>query len=133
MMALCLGILVSTPIANAESLKHGGHTIYYTTFPSTIIPADVANTHNIVRAPNRMVVNISARKAGDPAVIGVEGMVTNLLEQQTSLPFTEVKEQNAIYYLASYLALEQDLLRFSITVTPPGEDSVNFEILRRFD
>jgi hypothetical protein len=116
----------------ADVLKHGDHEIHYTTFPSTIIPPDVASLHNITRAPNRIVVNVSALKQGEPAAIALSGTVTNLLEQVLELEFVEVNEQNAIYYLAHHVSLEHDLLRFNITAVVEGEP-VEFEILRRYD
>lgn len=116
----------------ADVLRHGDHEIHYTTFPSTIIPPDVADLHNITRSPNRIVVNISALRRGEPAAIELSGTVTNLLEQSLELEFKEVKEQDAIYYLAHHLSLEHDLLRFEITATIEGEP-VSFEILRRYD
>ena len=124
-------VVLSMP-GSAEVLRHGDFEIHYTTFPSTIIPPDVASLHDITRAPNRIVVNISALKQGEPAAIALSGTVTNLLEQVLDLEFIEVNEQDAIYYLAHHLSLEHDLLRFAITAVIEGEP-VEFEMLRRYD
>ena len=116
----------------ADVLKHGDYEIHYTTFPSTIIPPDVASLHNIPRASNRIVINISALKHGEPRAIALSGTVTNLLEQVLDLEFVEVNEQDAIYYLAHHVSLEHDLLRFNITADVEGEP-VELEFLRRYD
>ena len=124
-------VLTAMPV-RADVLLHGDNEIHYTTFPSTIIPPDVASLHNITRAPSRIVVNVSALKQGEPAAITLSGTVTNLLEQVLDLEFIEVNEQDAIYYLAHHVSLEHDLLRFNITAVVDGEP-VEFEILRRYD
>ncbi len=98
-----------------------------------IIPADVAGLHQITRAENRIVLNISAIKDEQPAEIGVTGSVTNLLNQEYELVFSEVNEAEAIYYLASHLALEHDILRFNINIQLSDGDSIPIRFIRRYD
>lgn len=131
--AVLLALCVISPSLPAEVLVHGDYRIHYTVFPSTIIPPEVAASHGITRAEDRVVVNVSARLAGEPAAINVTGHVTNLLEQVSELAFVEVSEQDAIYYLASHISKEEDLLRFDLTVTPPGLAPTQLNFLRRYD
>ncbi len=114
--ALCLFVMAPAATA-AQFVNHGGYRIHYTTFPSTLIPPDVASVHGITRAENQVVLNISVRKGDEPVGVELNGSVTNLLNQMTSLDFSEVNEQDAIYYLAHHTAIEKDILRFSITLT----------------
>lgn len=134
----CLFLLVALALApmsvmSAQYIDHDGHRIHYTTFSSMIIPPDVAALHNIVRSENRIVLNISGIKDDQPISLGVSGDVVNLLNQQYELEFQEVTESEAIYYLASHLALEQDILRFNLLVTLDGGDTVPIKFLRRYD
>jgi len=97
--------------------------IHYTTLSSRLIPANVAKLHGITRADNRMVTNISIRKQGQPVMASVQGTVTNLLNQQSVLDFTQVLEPNAVYYLANQLVDEKDTLRYAISIQPKASDS----------
>jgi hypothetical protein len=97
-----------------------GYEIHYTTLSSRLIPADVAASHDIIRADNRIVTNISIRKDGLPIRASIRGTATNLLNQRQNLAFTEVMEQDAIYYLANQLVDVRDTLRFVLFVLPEG-------------
>ena len=58
----------------------------------------------------------------------------NLLNQQFDLEFNEVRESDAIYYLASHLALPQDILRFNLEVQPgDAAETVTIQFVRRYD
>ncbi|MBL6690074.1 MAG: DUF4426 domain-containing protein [Pseudomonadales bacterium] len=130
---LSILVLAPTPGLTAQYVDHNGYRIHYTTFSSMIIPADVAALHDIVRAENRIVLNVSGIRNNEPVSLEVNGLVTNLLNQQYDLEFEEVNESEAIYYLANHLALEQDILRFSLTVRLEDGDTVPISFLRRYD
>ena len=117
----------------AQFVRHGDYAVHYTTFSSTLIPPDVAAAHDIERSENRIVLNISGRLFDDAQTLGVSGRVSNLLNQQFELEFEQVTESKAIYYLASHLALEQDILRFEITVTLPDGTDIPIRFVRRYD
>ena len=126
----CLG---SLPTLAASYLDHGEHRIHFTTFSSLIIPADVASAHAIVRSKKRIVLNLSVLKQGVPATASISGHVINLLNQRFELVFDEINEADAVYYLASYLALEQDILRFNLDVQLNTTASVPISFVRRYD
>jgi hypothetical protein len=126
----CLG---SLPTLAASYLDHGEHRIHFTTFSSLIIPADVASAHSIVRSEKRIILNLSVLKQGMPATASISGHVINLLNQRFELVFDELNEAEAIYYLASYLALEHDILRFNLNVELNVTDSVPINFIRRYD
>ena len=126
----CLG---SLPTLAASYLDHGEHRIHFTTFSSLIIPADVASAHAIVRSKKRIILNLSVLKQGAPATATISGHVINLLNQRFELVFDEINEADAVYYLASYLALEHDILRFNLDVQLSVTDSVPINFIRRYD
>ena len=98
--------------ALAEQVNWQDYVIHYSTFRSTLIPAEVAEAHRITRSDSRIVANITVRKGDLPVPAKVEGTVTNLLNQLQTLDFDEVIEKDAVYYLASQIV--DDL--------PPEED-----------
>ena len=106
----------------AEQTHHWlGYDIHYTTYPSTLIPADVAAVHGIIRSDNRLVTNITVIKQGKPVQLKIDGHAKNLLNQQFKLEFSEITEHSAIYYLANQIISEQDAVSFEITIKPVGE------------
>ena len=130
-ISICL--VLGCPAGKAGILRHGPYDIYYTVFPSTVIPALVAQGHQITRADNKIVINVSLRREEEPTSAELSGTVVNLLEQETELTFIEVRERDAIYYLATHIALPADLLRFNLIVTPDTGEPVNINFMRRYD
>ena len=126
----CFG---STPALAGQYVDHKEHRIHYTTFSSLIIPPDVASAHGIVRSEKRIVLNVSVLKQDIPATATISGHVINLLNQRFELEFDEVNESEAIYYLANYLALEHDILRFNLDVQLNAIESVPINFVRRYD
>lgn len=131
--SFALLLFIAAILCRADVADHGPYRIHYTTFKSTLIPPEVASVHGIKRSDNLIVLNVSIRKGEAPSRAVISGEVLNLLNQRFDLEFDEVIEADAIYYLASHIAMEQDILRFSITVQPPGEDPYPIAFLRRYD
>ena len=126
-------LLVPVVSLGARYVEHDGYRIHYTTFSSMLIPPEVAALHGIVRAENRILLNVSAIRDGQPVSLGITGTVVNLLNQRYELVFREVTESDAIYYLATHLAPEQDILRFNLKVRLSTGDAVPISFLRRYD
>lgn len=123
-MRLFAGILLAFFVCEtqAEQTHHWlGYDIHYTTYPSTLIPADVAKAHGIIRSDNRLVTNITVIKQGKPIQLKIDGLAKNLLNQQFELEFSEITEHSAIYYLANQIISEQDAVSFEISIKPVGE------------
>lgn len=128
--AALLLVLGSAPLAQAQpdaveletSKRVGDYTIHYVIFPSTFLREDIASQLQLVRAPNRSLVNISVRRdapgGGDVAKTAlVTGGFTDLIQPKT-LEFREVREQDAIYYLAEFRHGNNETLRFTVNVQP---------------
>jgi hypothetical protein len=48
----------------------------------------------------------------------LNGTVTTLLGQRTTLDFLRIEEDGAIYFVANYMATQRGLLRFEVEVRP---------------
>ncbi|MDG1113608.1 MAG: DUF4426 domain-containing protein [Pseudomonadales bacterium] len=111
-----IALLVSTEAAAEQKIQIGEFEIHYTAFPSMLVPADTANLHGLTRAENRLLLNLSVRRTGEPVPARVTGQVVNILNQAQPLTFFEVSEQTAIYYLAEVVNQEKDWLRFTLEI-----------------
>ena len=111
-----IALLVSTEAAAEQKIQIGEFEIHYTAFPSMLVPADTANLHGLTRAENRLLLNLSVRRTGEPVPARVTGQVVNILNQAQPLTFFEMSEQTAIYYLAEVVNQEKDWLRFTLEI-----------------
>jgi hypothetical protein len=120
---VCVAALAGTA-AHADQVRWGAYDIYFTTFRSNLIPAEVAQAHQIIRSRSRIVTNITIRRDDQPVRAAVSGETTNLLGQVLALQFAEVREETAVYYLASQVVDEKDLLRYEVAIRPEDQTDI---------
>lgn len=118
---LTLGVLILAAGAGAEQMRRlGGWDVHYILLPTTFLKPDVAAGYGITRGPDLALLNISVLSPdGKPTLVGIEGTVTNLLSQQEPLSFSETREGDAVYYLATIRYTDREVLRFAIDISPP--------------
>lgn len=120
---LALASLV--PAARAGSMATGDITVHFNALPSTRISPEVARQTGVTRSANRALVNIAVRQgpAGAdralPAKVNL--VVVNQAGQRQSLRAREVREGDAIYYLAEARISGHETLTFELDVTPAAE------------
>ena len=103
--------------------QHGDYKIFYSAFGSSFITPEIAVANNIVRGKDRGLVNIAVVETlGIGAPAEVTGVVSNIFQQTQKLKFTEVREQNTVYYLAPFKFDNEDYLTFKIKVLPKAEN-----------
>lgn len=125
--ALLTGLILvagSALAANQESFKwHGDQRIFYSAFGSTFLSPEVAVANQIVRGKDRGIVNIAVvEQLGTGTSAEVSGVVQNIFQQTQTLKFTEIREQDTLYYLAPFKFDNEDLLTFKIRVLPSVEN-----------
>ena len=106
--------------AQGSSLSHGGYEVHYSAVPSISIPAQVASQYAITRSANRALLNIAVLREGVAVQATVTGAATNLAGQRQDLAVREVREGDAIYYLAEPRTADRETLDFDMSVTPAG-------------
>ncbi|MGH1372288.1 MAG: DUF4426 domain-containing protein [Cellvibrionaceae bacterium] len=120
-------VCASTVQAGAEPFtKFGEYTVIHTVFSSDRVDEKTAATHNLVRAKDRALLNLSIVKsnAGDdmrglPAIMS--GSVANLMQQRKELEFIEIREGDAVYYLAPFLIHNEEVLHFTLSIEHQGK------------
>ena len=120
---LCLACLVAIApgAAVAEQFERiDGYEAHYSVVSTTFLKPAVAADYGIVRARDRALVNIAViDPATGPVAATVTGTVTDLLGNTSDLEFQEVREGEAIYYLATTRHGDEETLRFRIDVATP--------------
>lgn len=134
LISIVLLLLLYPFIASADQfVAWSGYEIHYAVFSSLIIPDDVAQAHGITRAKGRIIANISIKQGNDSVAATVTGTARNLLGQVLPLTFSEVRETDAIYYLANQVINEKDTIHFSISVRPVNmSEAYELKFMRQY-
>lgn len=109
-----------------NSKEFGDYVVHYNAFRSDTISPEVAKQYGLTRANNRVLINIAVLKkvmntTGTPTSSQVTGHASNLTGQLKQLEFKEIKEGNAIYYLAETKISDGEFLKFDLKIMPEGE------------
>lgn len=124
-LALSLFVAISAN-ANETNMKAlGSMNVHYMAIGSTFFTPEIAKSYGITRSRYNALINISVldnSKDGTPAkTVSLTGTAKNNLGQFKTLNFTEVKEGEAIYYLAQVNYNDEETIHFDITINDGSE------------
>ncbi|CAM3488092.1 DUF4426 domain-containing protein [Parendozoicomonas haliclonae] len=108
----------SQPMGSEE--KFGDYVVYSSAFNSTFLTPDIAKSYGIERAKNQALINVSIMKDGKGVEADVQAETSNLMGQKNTLKTWLVDEGDAKYYLASFKITNDEVLHFTIKVSPKG-------------
>lgn len=118
---LATSLLLMAHVALADSRDFDGRTIHYSLSPTTYLTPEVAAAYRIQRSATRNLVTIAildgSAPDAPPLAATLEGEARNLLGQIQPLRFQEVREGNAIYYIATIDFSSEEMWRFAIDIT----------------
>ena len=125
-LALGTLALAAGPV-QAESFKDfGEYRVHYNAFTSDMLTPEVARNYGIQRSGYRAVLNITVQEKTPegyvPVVADVDASATNLNAQLRKLDVREIREDQAIYYIADFEVASEEVLDFDVRVRPKGEE-----------
>ena len=108
--------------AGASSAEIGDHVVHFSALTTDQLPPEVARAYNIVRSPNRAMLNVSVLRAADNAAVEatVSVKTVNLTGQLKNVTMRQITEQEAIYYIGETPVANRETLIFDISVMPDG-------------
>ena len=116
--------LLAGGFAQAEQfIDQQGLRVHYNAMPSVGLSAEVARHYGIRRSSARSIVVITPQDADNdfaPLTASVTGRARNLVGQGKTLEFRQVREAQAIYYIAEISYAHMETLRFEIDVEVEG-------------
>ncbi len=120
-----IGAVFMLPLQAQNSLERGDLVLHYSAIASTTITPEVARQYAITRSTGRALLNVSLmRKQADGSQKAiparVTAAVTNLNGQRQDLAVREVREGDAIYYLAEPRVGDKETLNFELSALPEG-------------
>ncbi|WP_407331385.1 DUF4426 domain-containing protein [Enterovibrio sp. 27052020O] len=121
-------LMLMSPLGHAEQAKDiGSLEVHYSALNANFIPPAVAKTYGIKRSSTNALINIAIldkSKAGKPALTAnITGDARNLLGTTKPLTFREVREGDAIYYLAEFRFANEENVTFNIDINAAGNRS----------
>ncbi|TDF34418.1 DUF4426 domain-containing protein [Alteromonadaceae bacterium M269] len=111
----------------------GEWDVHYIVVNSTFFEPEVARQYGIQRSQFNALVNISVldKETQKAQSVAITGQATNLIGNSKKLTFKEVKEGDAIYYLAQIPFRHKENYRFDIDVRH-GNSSENLKFKHEF-
>ncbi len=121
-LVLVFGCWLSA-LAQAEQFKlFDNYEVHYNAFNSGFVPPEVASAYDLKRSKYRALMNVAVLKQAGSDKSSVQAVVSgsmkNLIGQTQKLRFTEIREGEAIYYIASFRFTDDEVLSFDISVQP---------------
>ena len=116
-------------LAGTESSRDfGDYELHFNALTTSQLTPDIAREYSIVRSENRALLNVSIlRKLPDGGLQPVSGAVAasavNLTGQLKNLLVREIREAEAIYYIAEIPVTNGETLIFTVDATPQNEAS----------
>jgi len=122
--------------ASAENMKKlGSMDVHYMAIGSTFFTPEIAKVYGITRSRYNGLINISVldnSQAGNPAkAVSISGKAKNNLGQFKTVEFTEVKEGDAIYYLAQIKYRNEETIHFTIAIND-GKEQQTLKFSQKF-
>jgi hypothetical protein len=114
--------------AGVASKDFGDYVVHFNALSTDQLTPEVAKAYNIVRSKNRALLNVSIiRKVEGTTGQSVPGSVAALVANDTGQVkesnLREIREGDAIYYVADYAVSNAETLVFTVDVTPINETS----------
>ncbi|MCL1126539.1 DUF4426 domain-containing protein [Shewanella surugensis] len=113
--------LFFSPLVSAEQkLTVGNYDIHYIALDSTFLSPSIAKAYDLKRSRYIGIINISVLDNSDPkhtaVPVELSGVANNLLDKRRPLKFKEIKEGDAIYYIAEIPYRDDQEINFNINV-----------------
>lgn len=112
--------------ATESSKQFGDYELHFNALTTDQLSANIASEYDIVRSKNRVLLNISVTRSQEiglpTAVAGtVTALARNLTGQLRRLDVREIREGDAIYYIAETPIVNAETLIFTVEATPESE------------
>lgn len=124
-------------VANAEQKETvGNFDIHYMALGSTFLTPSIAKSYGIKRSNYTGIINIAVldiSEANKPAVpVEITGVANNLLDARINLTFKEIREGDAIYYIAEVPYRDDQEINFNVAIKYGNQLNTNLQFKQKF-
>jgi hypothetical protein len=129
---LALTLFFALSATAQQSERFGPYELHYSVVNTTFLEPRVASNYGITRGKNRAILNLAVREhvgeGTQPRAMQLQGSTRDLITAQ-ALEFQEVREGEAIYYLAEFRFINEEWRFFTIDFRPEGAgETFRFEL-----
>lgn len=130
-LAYKIGLLVGAAVllfllpsrGRGEQLQRfDDYVVHYNALSADMLPAEVAAAYKIPRSSKQGLLNIAVQRTdgAEPVAVAarISGSVANLAGQRSEMTVREIREADAIYYLAEFPVRGSDTLNFDLRIAP---------------
>ena len=127
LLALLGGLLLAGLVHAENATRAGGYTIHHNALTTDSLSPQVAQAYGIQRSTSRGMINVTVVRdkegtAGTPVTAQIQLDAHNLIGQKRDdIRLREVREGNAVYYIADFPVANREHLTFDLDVIPQGE------------
>jgi hypothetical protein len=122
LFALWLALLPGLVLAQ-QTETFGPFELHYSVVNTTFLDPTVAATYGITRGEKRAILNVAVREnladGSKARAMELQGRTSDLMQQQ-ALEFREIREGDAIYYIAEFSFINEEWRFFEIEFRPEG-------------
>ncbi|WP_129504773.1 DUF4426 domain-containing protein [Aeromonas veronii] len=128
-MSGLLALLMTLPLKAEQMKELGPWLVHYNSFNSSFLTPEVAKAYGLERSRYNAIINIAVQDKQKVAqAVGITGEAKNLTGTIRTLNFQEVKEGDAIYYLATLPYRNEDTYQFTLKIMGGGQQqNLNFQ------
>lgn len=134
LLSALLGLFSSSVFAQ-NMKKLGSMNVHYMALGATFLTPEVAKAYGIERSRYNGLINISVldntQKNTPAKMVSISGTARNDVGQIKTLSFQEVKEGDAIYYLAQINYSDEETFYFDFKITD-GKESHQLTFKQKF-
>jgi len=121
-MSGLLALLMTLPLKAEQMKELGPWLVHYSAINSSFLTPKVAKTYGLERSRYNAIINIAVQDKQKVAqAVGITGEAKNLTGTIRTLTFQEVKEGDAIYYLATLPYRNEDTFQFNLKIMGAGQ------------
>ena len=124
LLSMVLGLLLPLSASARQSQRFGPYELHYSVVNSTFVDPKVAASYQITRGKDKAFLNLAVREhVGDRSEgrpMQLKGRSWDLLGRSGELEFQEIREGQAIYYIAQFEFSNEEWRHFEIFFRPEG-------------
>ena len=124
-LTLFCALLLAGGTQAQQSERFGPFELHYSVVNTTFLEPEVAATYGITRGKNRAILNLAVREHVEEGTQGrtmlLKGRTWDFIHSEP-LEFQEVREGNAIYYIAEFTFINEEIRFFEMNFRPEGSD-----------
>ena len=121
----CLALFICGTALAQQSETFGPFELHYSVVNTTFLDPKVASSYGITRGKKRAILNRAVREQLEEGSAArsmlLQGRTWDLVQNQ-SLEFKEIREGEAIYYIAEFTFINEEWRFFEMDFRPDGAD-----------